>query len=242
MKSAILSVLQAKISAEKRLRLRKQLRRLARPAFLGTLRRTTPLSDRWGYDRGTPVDRYYIEQFLNRYRSDIHGSVLEIKDSAYTNSFGRGVSKVDILDIDASNPQATIIADLARAEVIPANSFDCFVLTQTLQFILDLRAAVKHCHRILRPGGVLLVTLPVISRIDRALATTDYWRFTTASCLALFGEAFGPENIEIQAYGNVLTALAFLSGMASQELSRRELETNDAYFPSIIAVRAVKTK
>jgi SAM-dependent methyltransferase len=240
MKSRILSIVQNKIPPQERLRMRKQFRRLSRPALLGTLRRTTPLSYSWGIDRGQPVDRYYIERFLESYSKDIRGNVLEIKDSGYTNRFGRGVLQRDVLDIDSSNPLATFVADLARAEAIPAESFDCFIITQTLQFILDLRAAAGHCHRILRPGGVLLATVPVVSRIDRALASVDYWRFTTASCLALFGEVFGLENVTVQAHGNVLTAIAFLSGMAREELSRRELEANDQYFPIIITVRAVK--
>ncbi len=242
MKSSILSIIRKKIPERQRLRLRKQLFRWSHPAFLGTLRRTTPLSDNWGIERGTPVDRYYIERFLESYRSDIHGNVLEIKDSSYTNRFGSGVLQRDVLDVDPTNPMATFIADLARAESVPSERFDCFVITQTLQFILDLRAAIEHCHRILRPGGVILVTVPVVSRIDGALVKVDYWRFTTASCLALFGEIFGLENITVQAYGNVLTAIAFLSGMATEELSRRELDINDEHFPIIITVRAVKAQ
>src|SRR4029453_14668409 len=56
-----------------------RLRRLVRPAWLGTLRRTRPLSNDFGYDRGTPVDRYYIERFLARHQSDVKGRVLEVK-------------------------------------------------------------------------------------------------------------------------------------------------------------------
>src|SRR5262245_14131445 len=121
------------------LAIRQRLRRLLRPAWLGTLRRLTPLSDSWGMDRGTPVDRYYIEQFLAEHRADIHGRVLEGRDDHYSTRFGSGVLKQDVLDINPANPQATLVADLAAADAIPANQFDCFVLTQTLQFIYDTR-------------------------------------------------------------------------------------------------------
>ncbi len=216
------------------------LRRFIRPAWFGTLRRTTPLSDHWGYDRGTPIDRYYIERFLDEFRSDIHGHVLEIKDSTYTNRFGVGVEQHDVLDINPSNPGATIVADLAAADSVPADTFDCMILTQTLQFIPDLRAAVAHVHRILRPGGVLLCTAPGISRVERAYASTDYWRFTPAACSLLFRGEFGMENVTVRTYGNVLTAMAFLTGLASEELSRRELAQHDEHFPVTIATRAVK--
>src|SRR5512143_570616 len=101
-------------------------RRFLHPAWLGNVRRTSPLSDHWGLDRGTPVDRYYIEQFLEQNRQDIRGRVLEIKDSGYTDRFGAGVEGCDVLDIDASNPKATITADLANADLIPADHFNCF--------------------------------------------------------------------------------------------------------------------
>ncbi len=233
--------MQARIPPEQRQRLRQRLRRLSHPAWLGTIGRTKPLSDSWGYDRGTPVDRYYIERFLEEHRRDIRGHVLEVKNTDYSDRYGSGVTQRDVLDIDPSNRQATIIADLAAADGVAADQFDCFVLTQTLQFIYDIRSAIFHAHRILRPSGVLLVTVPSISRIaPRYGLKNDYWRFTPASCSALFGEVFGEEQVKVRAYGNVLAAIAFLAGMAHEELSRRALETRDENFPVIMTVRAVK--
>ncbi len=226
-----------KISPEQRVYLRRRLR----PAWLGTLRRVKPLSAEWGYDRGTPVDRYYIEQFLAEHQADIRGHVLEVRNSAYTQRFGRDVARADVLDIDPTNPRATLVADLTAADTLASDQFDCFILTQTLQFIYDSRAAVTHAQRLLRPGGVLLVTVPSVSRIaPRYGLRTDYWRFTQASCAALFGAVFGEEQVAVRSYGNVLTGMAFLTGMACEELTRRELEARDDYFPLIITVRAVK--
>jgi hypothetical protein len=56
----------------------------------------------------------------------------------------------------------------------------------------------------------------------------------------LFGEAFGPPQVTVRARGNVLSSIAFLAGMAYEELSRAELETDDPAFPLIVTVRAVK--
>jgi SAM-dependent methyltransferase len=219
----------------------RMLRRTLRPAWLGTLRRTQPLSDVWGFDRGTPVDRYYIESFLQKHREAIQGHALEVKDNAYIERFGIGVSQTDILDIDPNNPHATIVADLATADEVASDSFDCIVLTQTLHLIYDVRAAVSQLHRMLLPGGVCLTTVPALSRVSRGAGIDgDFWRFTVAACTRLFGEVFGPEQISVEAYGNVLTAIAFLSGMAYEELSAHELEAHDLYFPVVIGVRAVK--
>jgi SAM-dependent methyltransferase len=219
---------------------RRRLRRIRRPAWLAPFR-TKPVSDYWGLDRGTPVDRYYIERFLAEHRSDIRGRVLEIRDSRYTDQFGVGVAQREVLDINPSNPRATIVADLSAAGIVAADSFDCFVLTQTLQFIFDVPAALAHVHRILRPGGVVLVTVPSVIRIDPGSAgATDYWRFTPASCMALFCRAFGERTVTVRSYGNVRTAIAFLAGLAQEELSSAELDAHDEYFPVVVGVRAVK--
>src|SRR5216683_1741691 len=224
-----------------RARWRARVERLVRPAWLGTVRRSSPLSPNWGLDRGTPVDRYYIERFLNEHRLDIRGRALEVRNSDYLDRYGNGVERREVLDIDPTNPRATLVADLSMADSVASDLFDCFVLTQTLQFIPDTRAAIRQTHRILRSGGVVLATMPSLSRIaPRYGLTSDYWRFTAASCGWLFGEAFGAEQVEVRSYGNMLAGIAFLAGMAHEELSQAELEVNDPYFPLIIAVRAVK--
>jgi SAM-dependent methyltransferase len=217
-----------------------RLRRLFRPARLGTFRRPTPLSRDFGYDRGTPVDRYYIERFLQAHRDKVQGRVLEVKESMYTDRFGTGVTQMDVLDIDAANPLATLIADLATADAIPDDAFDCFILTQTLQLIYDARSAIAHAHRIIRPGGALLATVPTLSPIVDDEQLTDYWRFTPASCTALFGDIFGRDSIRVRGYGNVLTSIAFLEGMAQEELTTQELEAHDDRYAMLVSVCAVK--
>jgi len=216
------------------------MQRFARPARLGTLRRTTPLSRDFGWDRGTPIDRYYIARFLEANRRDISGRVLEIRDSTYTDRFGTSVTESAVLDVDPANTRATIIADLATADAVPTNGFDCVILTQTLQFVYDVRAAITHMERALRPGGVLLATLPAISPVIDDEELDYYWRFTAASCRALFAEAFGNGAVRVREYGNVLTAIAFLAGMAYQELTVNELESCDRRFTVVVSIRAVK--
>lgn len=219
---------------------RRHLRRLRRPAWLAPFR-TAPASAFWGFDRGTPVDRYYIERFIAAHRADIRGHVLEMHDTGYTDCFGAGVTRRDVLDIDPLNPRATIVADLAAADTVAADTFDCFVLTQTLQFIFDVPAALAQVHRVLRPGGVALVTVPAVSRLAPGYGLDrDYWRFTPASCTALFAAAFGPGAAAVHGYGNVRTAMAFLAGLAQEELPRSVLEAQDDFFPVIVTVRAVK--
>jgi SAM-dependent methyltransferase len=216
------------------------LRRGQRPVCLGSLGSVRPVSWSWGYDRGQPVDRWYIERFLEQHRSDITGRVLEVKDSAYTDRFGHDVSERAILDVDAENERATHVADLAQADGVPSDTFDCVLLTQTLQYIFDVPAALAHARRILRPGGVLLVTLPVTSRLpDPPL--TDYWRFTPESTSRLLNDAFGPRAVSVWGRGNVLTQVAFLKGLAAEDLAPVDLAFDDVRFPLIVCARAVRS-
>lgn len=216
------------------------LRRVLRPSRIGIFD-TVPVSAEWGFDRGTPIDRYYIGRFLEAHAADVRGRVLEVKSSDYTRRFDRGVVRADVLDIDPKNEQATIVADLTATDHVPAGLFDCFILTQTLQFIYDAPAAVRHAHRLLAPGGALLATVPVVSRLaPRYGIETEYWRFTPASCRRLFGDVFGAANVEVVTFGNVLADVAFLQGVAVQEIARGRLDVNDPYFPLIVGVRAVR--
>ena len=221
----------------------RRLRPLGRDRVeFGDLRRTTPISSVWGLDRGLPLDRYYIEVFLDRHRQDIRGRVLEVKDPGYTRMFGgTRVTCADALDVDASNTNATVVADLSRADAIPDDTYDCFILTQTLGVIYDAAAAVRHAVRVLKPGGVLLCTLPAAGRIsyEEGLGG-DFWRFTEGSVRRLFGEALPAGTFEVTGHGNVLACAAFLYGLAQDELTREELDVVDPFFPLIYTVRATK--
>jgi len=209
----------------------------------GDLRRLTPLSRNFGYDRGRPIDRYYIESFLDRRRADIHGRVLEIGDDTYTRAYGGDrVAASDVLHVHEGNPAATIVADLAAGDNIPSCAFDCVILTQTLQYVYDVHSAVRTLHRILKPGGVVLVTVPSITSIgDTDWEGTWFWGFTHLSAARLFRGVFTPEDVTVEAYGNVLSATAFLYGLSSHELRRTELDHRDAHYQVTITVRAVKS-
>jgi SAM-dependent methyltransferase len=214
-----------------------------KPVELGALRRVTPISADWGSERGLPVDRYYIEQFLARESEAIHGRVLEIGEPRYTARFGGDrVDRGDVLDIDPGNPQATIVADLTRPRDLPAKAFDCAIVVQTLQYVYDVRAAVRSLHRTLRRGGVLLVTVPGITpfRDQYPEPARWCWSFTVFSIGRLVAEAFDPADVVAEAYGNVLAAAAFLYGLATEDLSREELESRDPDYPVTIGVRAVR--
>src|SRR4051812_28215865 len=171
----------------------------------GSLRRLTPVSRVFGFDRGQCIDRYYIENFLSQSSEDIRGHVLEVADNDYTIKFGGSrVTKSDILYARDGNPKATIIADLSGSNSIPSSTFDCVILTQTLQFIYEVRAAIETLFRILKPSGVLLATVPAITKITRSDMNRwgNFWRFAPVSLKSLFKDRFPAGSIQVQSHGN----------------------------------------
>lgn len=222
-------------------------RRFLQPAphgvDMGDLRRVTPISRLYGWDRGQPVDRYYIEKFLDAHRDRITGSVLEISENTYTRKFGEDrVTSSDVLHYDDPKPPATIVGDLTDAPHLPSNHFDCIIITQTLMFIYDVKAAVETLHRILKPGGTVLATQAGLSQIAEAEVWNDtwHWGFTRASSRRLFEDAFPGGEVEVQTHGNVLSTIAFLHGLSSTELTRGELDHTDPQYPLLISVAARK--
>ena len=165
----------------------------------GSLRRLTPISTNFGYDRGNPIDRYYIEGFLERNRADVRGRVLEIQENDYTMRFGADrVSASKVLSLTSGNPRATIVGDLAGGAELESNSFDSAIVTQTLHLIYDFRAALVTLHRILKPGGVLLLTVPGISQLEWGEAW--HWSFTVLSAQRALGEIFGFERVVVEGW------------------------------------------
>ena len=213
-----------------------------RPIVWGDIS-TKPISCDFGLSRGTPIDRYYIESFLRENNTDIRGVVLEIAESAYTKQFDHGVTSFEVLHVDKSNRKATIIGDLTQPESLPEKMIDCFICTQTLNFVFDIRRAIGGCFRLLKDGGVFLGTVSGISQISRYDMNRwgDYWRFTDLSLKRLFAEYFGEANITIQTFGNVFAAKAFLEGAAIEDIEDKSLlNVNDPDYQVTLGIRAVR--
>ena len=203
-----------------------------------------PISRTFGFDRGTPVDRYYLDRFLAEHKGDIRGRVLEVGDDRYTVRFGGArVERSDVLHVDAAYPSATFAGDLAQPDALPEAVFDCIIITQTLQFIFDMRAAVATLHKALKPGGVLLLTAPGISQIEEGEgASRWYWSLTAIAARRLLEERFPPAEVRVEAHGNVFAAAAFLYGLAAEELDSADLDLFDPSYPVVVTCRAAKQK
>jgi SAM-dependent methyltransferase len=207
----------------------------------GSIRRLKPVDREFGFNLGTPVDRHYIEKFLDKHRHLIKGEVLEIGEDSYTSKFASADFRLTILNVVEKD--GCIRGDLESGSGIPENSFDCIIMTQTLPFIFDLGSAISNVYKALRPNGYVLATNPCISQISRFDMDRwgDYWRFTHLSLRKLFEQSFSKKEIEVTSFGNCLTATCFIQGIPAEKLSKMELEYIDRDYPVTLTVVAKKT-
>jgi SAM-dependent methyltransferase len=209
------------------------------------LRRIRPYRPELGSRRGKFVDRFYIEKFLLAHRECIHGTVAEFESAQYTGLYGgERVEHFDVLDKNEENDNRTLTLDLAEISSVPEAVYDCVICTQTLFLIRDYPVAIRSLHKMLKPGGVLLATVPGICPVVRghllAGVGEDWWRFTARSARYIFGEVFGDADTTVESYGNVLTATAFLHGLVQEELTLEELEYSDPDYELIVGIKATR--
>lgn len=207
------------------------------------LTRDKPVSSKFGEDRGTPIDRYYIENFLLKNSQFIKGRILEVGNNFYSKKFAQHKTEsIDVLHVSPSSLAATLVGDLTDNTTLPENSFDCFICTSTFNFIFDVQKAIKGAHYLLKPGGILLATVSGISQISRYDMDRwgDYWRFTTASTKKLFEPVFNG-GIIIESFGNVMATTSYLQGIAIEDLPDKSLlDKQDPDYQMLITIFARK--
>lgn len=204
-----------------------------------------PISREFGLDRGLPIDRFYIEEFLYSNKKYIKGDVLEVAEDKYSKMFGnKNCINHVLLYKDIKNISSKkIICDLTRLDTVPNECIDCFICTQTLNFIYDVKTAIKSIKKMLRPGGCALITVAGISQISQYDYNRwgDYWRFNDLSIKQLFCEYFKPENVKVISYGNLASCVALLNGLAIEDLTDKSfLQIQDKDYQCILGVIAIK--
>jgi glycosyltransferase involved in cell wall biosynthesis len=211
------------------------------------LRRLQPLGD--GRQHGTPVVRHYWARFLERHRSDIRGTALEIGTTRTLREYGgEAVTRADALDLVGHSSEITAVADLARADPLPADRYDCFINQFTMHLIYDVDAALYHSLRMLKPGGVLLVNFPCVDyyfpgglEMGTGRPMFMYWWFTPIQVDNLLRRAgLSSADYRMETFGNLFTRVAYQMNLPAEELAKRELDQADPGHPLLICVRAVK--
>ena len=206
--------------------------------------KTEPISRVFGSERGQAVDRFYIEKFLEENQNEICGTVMEVATNNYIQRYGGNkVKKEYILHVKGWGNN-TIKGNFETGEGLSENMVDCLICTQTLQYIYDVESAMKNMYRMLRPGGCALITVPGI----KSLCTRDdnnwgeKWSFSYRSMKIMCQKICDDEEYEINTYGNVKVAIAYLYGLCCEDLQEEDFKDNDKQFPFVITVKIKKVR
>jgi SAM-dependent methyltransferase len=200
----------------------------------GNLRRVTPFSSNFGFDRGTPVDRYYLHHFLEKNRAHVTGEVLEIQAPVYATQFGSNLRIVHSVDINPES-QPTYVCDLAQSEgIIPSDRYDCFLLPNTLCVLRDIEDCLRQALRVIKPGGVILAS--TAGFVPLTPDYPDYWHLSAAGWEEIAHRAWPGCEVTVGSHGNCLAAVAAMLGLAFEELTPSELDVRDPRYPVLITV------
>jgi len=208
--------------------------------------RTYSINPYFGSYQGMPICRYYINNFLEKNKEHIKGRMLEIAEDTYSRMYAnRDVVEKPVfetLHYNGVQTDFTIIGDLTKPETLPVDRYDCFICTQTYNFIFDVQKAIEGTHHLLKKGGMVLATVSGISQISRFDMDRwgDYWRFTDKSIGILFEKA-GFSRVETVVMGNCLAACCYLQGVVVEDLPQKKLlDIVDQDYQIIIGIKAVK--
>lgn len=208
----------------------------------GDLRQTKPLRENSNPASGVPIDQFYVESFLVQQAHHIHGHILELSNDHYTRRFGGNrVEANDVVQLVENQLKPGNKSDLTIPNVIPTETYDCIIFPQILHRVYNLELMVQALYDCLKPGGVLLATVPGIGLVnDGDQSNAGYWAFTEQATQQLFGRIFGDKNIKVRSYGNVLTATAFLHNLTNNKLGQAQLDHEDEQYQLLVGVRAIK--
>ncbi|MEN9208590.1 MAG: methyltransferase domain-containing protein [Gloeomargarita sp. GMQP_bins_120] len=204
----------------------------------GDLRRWTPLCSLTGFSRGTPIDRYYQQQFLHRVKDKVQGRVLEIggvaKDWEFYPFDRRQMTFYCCMNL-TPGAGVHVVADAHDPQATAANAWDAVLIFNVLEHCRDPGQVIANIHSWLKPGGWCLALVPTAQRLHDRPA--DYWRLLPDGLRHLFRRY---AHCDLLTYGNALTVVATLLGVAAEELTPAELDQYHPDYPVIACVAAQK--
>jgi len=202
----------------------------------GDFKRKLPFCPQFGHFRGNPVDRYYLDRFIEQIRNEVKGVTLEIGGSKGNRELYGLTNTTSYLTMDLNGEGLDIIGDAHDTQAVEEASLDTVLLFNVLEHCERPWVVVDNIYQWLKPRGQVFCMVPNAQRVHRV--PQDYWRILPDAMTSLFAR-FGRRKLYV--YGNPLTTLAAYYGIAAEELSREELDHYHENYPVANCIHAQKT-
>jgi SAM-dependent methyltransferase len=185
-----------------------------------------PISTDFGWSRGTPVGRHYVNKFVAEMATGLGGTVLEFGESRYKACF-KTVQQYQVIDV-VPGPSVDYVCDIHDVSSVPEHYFDVIVCTQVLEHVERPVDALRQLHKLLKHDGHLICTVPFLAHIH--YVPTDFYRFSIDAICSALGTA-GFQVLEARNSGNALVTLGSLLGYAAEDFRSKEMEVVDNVYP-----------
>lgn len=128
--------------------------------------------------------RYLSPAFYGQYKAvaaafrHLHGRVIDLGCGImpYAGLLPPAVTTYYGLDITVRNSRPTVIGDIQSLGMLADASFDSVICLEVLEHVPDPANAVAEMARVLKEGGVLVLSVPHLSRLHEI--PHDYYRYT----------------------------------------------------------------
>lgn len=202
----------------------------------GDLRRKFPLCNLFGFTRGVPIDRYYLEKFISEIRLEVVGTVLEVGGVLVNRELYQFSNATEYLTLDVeARPGISKVGDIHNPATIEFESLDTVVIFNVLEHCYDPWLAVKNIYSWLKVGGKCFCMVPNSQKIHDIPA--DYWRILPDGMKQIFQD-FPQQKLYV--YGNPMSVIANFLGISAGELSPKELDDFHPDYPSITCIVVTK--
>lgn len=164
---------------------------------------------KWGLLSTLSVARIQLDQVATRLlREYASGDLLEAGSgrSPYRETVMELTTSVTRLDIDQSRGP-DLVGDVQDMDRIEDESYDTVLSTQVLEHVSRPHDAMQEFRRVLREGGILIMTVPHLSIVHDA--PNDYFRYTEFGLRALCERA-GFQVLRVEPIGGLLSLVGHL--------------------------------
>jgi len=139
-------------------------------------------------------------------RKYVSGKCLDIGcgEQPYRDDIEKAGALYYSFDVERRSDNITYVGNIMNMNAVPKSTYDSALCTSVLEHTKNPFVAVKEIHKVLKLNGLLIVTVPHLSRIHEA--PNDFFRFTEFGLREVL-ESSGFRILEIRATGGIFSFL-----------------------------------